>query len=128
MQDSLEQQLYQLEERLLQPEIRRNQDEVGRLLADDFREFGSSACVFDKSQILEALKGEAGDIRRVISQFEIRVLAFDAVLATYRVTRRESSEAGAVSSLRSSIWKLRDGSWQMVFHQGTLMESGLTEN
>jgi hypothetical protein len=38
-------QLYQLEQRLLQPEVRRSKDDLAILLADDFVEFGSSGRV-----------------------------------------------------------------------------------
>ena len=42
------------------------------------------------------------------------------VLVTYRIARRASPEESPQHLLRSSIWKLIDGQWQMVFHQGTM--------
>jgi hypothetical protein len=45
----------------------------------------------------------------------LHTLAPDVVLATYRVV----DETRKQHTLRSSIWKLKDGRWQMVFHQGT---------
>lgn len=41
-------QIYDLEDRLLQPEIRRSREEISMLLADDFVEFGVSGRTFDK--------------------------------------------------------------------------------
>jgi hypothetical protein len=106
-----------LEEQLLKPGVRTSADRVGYLLADDFVEFGSSGRVFNKRQVIEALQQEARDAARrvLLADFTVRQLASDAMLVTYRAT----SEDWGGSRLRSSIWKLIDGRWQMVFHQGT---------
>jgi len=109
--------LRQLEEDLLKPEVRRSADQVGRLIADDFIEFGSSGAVYDKRQIIAALQKEASEppTRVTLTDFTVRSLAPDVALVTYRSTR----EGTSTSRLRSSIWKLFDGRWQMIFHQGT---------
>jgi hypothetical protein len=52
-----------------------------------------------------------------MDHFKIRILAEGVVLATYRATRHGER---AVTSLRSSIWKLEGGRWRMEFHQGTV--------
>jgi hypothetical protein len=110
--------LRQLEERLLQPEVRRSAQDVADLLADEFVEFGSSGRVFNKQQILESLQHEE-PTQRWITEFQSTPLASDVILTTYRVVRLNTSDAQPTSSLRSSIWRLQDGRWQMVFHQGT---------
>ncbi|MNN84440.1 hypothetical protein D3C81_2016020 [compost metagenome] len=51
----------------------------------------------------------------ILSGFELHPLSETAVLATYRILNEETGGA----TLRSSIWKLKDGRWQMFFHQGT---------
>jgi hypothetical protein len=113
--------LHQLEEELLKPEVRRSPERVGRLLADEFVEFGSSGHAYDKAQIIEALKQEthdpAGSI--VLAEFAARRLAPEVILITYRTVGRAGPETPPSSRLRSSIWKRIDGQWQMVFHQGT---------
>ncbi|MDA8222944.1 MAG: hypothetical protein M0Z35_14890 [Desulfitobacterium hafniense] len=43
MESSLYKQIYDLEDRLLQPEIRGSREEISLLLADDFVEFGVSS-------------------------------------------------------------------------------------
>jgi len=110
--------LRELEERLLRWDVRRSPAAVGDLLADEFVEFGSSGRVFDKQQIIDALRGEATTTERSVLDFRTSVLAPGVVLATYRLAR---SDSGGVpeSFLRSSIWKLIGERWQMVFHQGT---------
>ena len=113
--------LRQLEEQLLAPEVRRSAERVGRMLADDFVEFGSSGRAYDKAQIIEALQQEAPDpdVRIRVTEFAARRLAPEVVLVTYRSVRQGAPGAAQVSRLRSSIWKMIDGRWQMVFHQGT---------
>jgi len=106
---TIEAQLRHLEELLLQPEVRSSPERVAALLADDFVEFGSSGRVFNKEQIIAALRGES-PVKRSVSRFECVMLSDSVALVRYRLTR----------SLRSSIWRLSDGQWRMVFHQGTL--------
>ena len=107
-----------LEERLLHPEVRSSDDELSRLLADDFIEFGSSGVIYNKQQIIVSLAREQ-IMERFTADFSVRVLADDVVLLTYRSTRRDPATAEECHSLRSSIWKLNDARWQMIFHQGT---------
>ena len=111
--------LYDLENRLLQPEIRHSPDELARLLADDFVEFGSSGCVYDRQAIIDEL-GQESTARGSITDFKAVELAPGTMLATYRAAFSEREGEPATHSLRSSIWKLTGDRWQMVFHQGTL--------
>ena len=113
---TVEAQLRHLEEQLLEPEVRASAERVSALLADDFVEFGSSGQVFDKKQIIELLR-QGTPTKRSLSKFESTMLSDNVVLVTYRATR---SSKPPVHSLRSSIWRLSNGQWQMVFHQGTL--------
>lgn len=101
-----------LEERLLDPDVRRSASQVGKLLADDFVEFGSSGRVYDKSTMIEALRQDPGfDSPPTIIEFGARELSPAIVLVTYRI--------GETGTLRSSIWRSDGARWRMVFHQGT---------
>jgi hypothetical protein len=111
--------LRHLEEELLQAEVRGSTERLAALLADDFMEFGSSGRVFNKKQIIAALQKEA-PTRRSLTGFAATMLSEDVALVTYRATRRSKGSASAVHTLRSSIWRLSNGQWQMLFHQGTL--------
>ena len=53
---ALEGHLHQLEEPLLQPNVRKFAAEVSQLLAGEFIEFGSSGRIFDKQQIIASLR------------------------------------------------------------------------
>ena len=64
--------LRELEERLLQPDVRRSPRALADLLADEFVEFGSSGRIFDKPQIIAALRDEP-PIHRSLSEFKSTV-------------------------------------------------------
>ncbi|MEW6050434.1 MAG: DUF4440 domain-containing protein [Candidatus Zixiibacteriota bacterium] len=110
--------LYSLEQRLLQPDIRRSSEELNKLLADDFIEFGASGTICDKRRIIEELAQEP-PVDISITDFAVCQLAPDIVLATYHAVVISVKDGQPKHSLRSSIWKLADGSWRMLFHQGT---------
>ncbi|MCM5557734.1 DUF4440 domain-containing protein [Pleomorphomonas sp. JP5] len=115
-----------LEQKLHRPEVRRSPDTVHALLADDFTEFGSSGRVYDKASIIEALVEESiaeAALAPDVHDFTARPIASDVVLVTYRSSRHLPGGAAARVTLRSSIWKLIDGRWQMLFHQGTIVPS-----
>jgi hypothetical protein len=116
---TIDAQLRNLEEQLLQPEVRGSTERMAALLAEEFVEFGSSGQVFDKKQIMEALRKES-PTKRSLSRFESTMLSDNIALVTYRVTRAADPGNNPVHTLRSSIWRLSNGQWQMVFHQGTL--------
>jgi hypothetical protein len=111
--------LRQLEERLLDPAVRRDSALVSALLADDFVEFGSSGRIFDKATTLVDLKNEPTRPASLLSDFSIRELAPNVILATYKATRRSLSGEPIGQSRRSSIWIHLNGKWQITFHQGT---------
>jgi hypothetical protein len=117
----LEDHLRQLEERLLQPSVRKSAEEVSELLASEFIEFGSSGQIFDKQSIIASLQMEP-IAHRVLLDFNTSALAHGVVLVAYSAVRQGGTGEPPIYSLRSSIWKLIDGRWQMVFHQGTLSQ------
>lgn len=118
MDELLLEQLFQLEQRLLQPEVRKSIDDLMSLLADDFLEFGSSGRIFNKQQVIEILS-HAPRERMTLKDFQAKTLAPNVVLTTFRLVKHNESSEEMTNSLRSSIWKLIDGKWKMVFHQGT---------
>lgn len=113
---SFKKQLKALEESHLQPEVRTSIEELDKLLADDFFEFGSSGKVIYKKDCL--VEGGVGVKVFSLHDFEIHPLAKDIVLTTYRV----KDETRKQETLRSTIWKQIGGRWQMVFHQGTIIQ------
>jgi hypothetical protein len=109
--------LLRLEQQLLAPSTRRNPAALTSLLAEEFREFGSSGRIYNRQQIIDALAAESP---RAITLSDplCQQLAEDIALLTYRSTRTLALNA-ASNALRSSLWIDRDNRWQMIFHQGT---------
>lgn len=113
--------LRDLEVLLLDPRVRSTPHEVAALLDDGFVEVGQSGRIYDKASIVEALQGDGtdggGSALREMVDYEVKTLAPGIALATYRVVVRGASGVG--ESLRSSVWRQREGLWKIVFHQGT---------
>ena len=111
--------LRDLEERLLQVEVRSSRDELDALIDDGFIEIGASGRTFDKRSIMETLVAEIAEatpVLRTLDDFNTTLIAPGVVLATYRAIRHSEPP---VESLRSSIWRQRGDRWQILFHQGT---------
>jgi RimJ/RimL family protein N-acetyltransferase len=102
-----------LERSLLDPSVRQSTEQLNTLIADDFLEFGSSGKIYNKQDCIKP-----DDIPRkfVVSDFKIKELSKDVMLATYKTT------GDGIASLRSSIWKRYGAEGQMMFHQGTKCE------
>src|SRR6266849_9783467 len=79
-------QLRHLEEQLLGPEVRRSTERLTALLADDFVEFGSSGQVYNKKQVIAALREEA-PTKLSLTEFESTMLSEDVALVKYRAIR-----------------------------------------
>lgn len=109
----LKEHILHLEKRLMSY----NYKDLDELLADDFLEFGSSGNLYDKKALLDTVKRTTinHSIQFIVTDFNIKLLAPDVVLATYRTYRHYDSKF----ALRSSIWKCKDEKWKMLFHQGT---------
>lgn len=114
---SVEATILALEEQLLTHEVRRDSLRLQQLLADDFLETGASGRQWNKTQSIEALLQE-DFLTRAISDFAARQLADGIVLATYRC-ECFSVEGYQAGSLRSSLWRRKGDSWELVYHQGT---------
>ncbi len=120
--EAIEDHLRELEEHLLRPEVRKSADRTAALLADDFVEFGTSGRAFGKSDAVEGMVSES-PVRWTISEFRAVMLGPGVVLVTYRAVQPRGTSEPLLCSLRSSVWKIVDGRWRVVFHQGTPSKS-----
>ncbi len=109
-----------LEEKLLDANVRQSAESLNQLLADDFSEFCSSGKVY---QYQPGDVFTTGDYKESwkIKDFSIDILADNLILAKYKLLKGNDLEGQKKHSLRSSIWKLTDDNWKMLFHQGTLI-------
>ena len=113
--------IYELELSLLRPEIRSSVETLNLLLADDFQEFGSSGLIYDKKDILERLPQNVMDIVYIVSDFNTKIISLDVVQTTFK-TERVTNGIDKVYSFRSSLWRKTNSSWEIFFHQGTLLK------
>ena len=111
-----------LEEQLLDNTVRRSSETLNMLLADEFVEFGSSGVIYGRQEVVDALSSEPSEGNsplRSAHDFKMSSLSHDTVLVTYRSVRKYPGTDRDFRALRSSIWRLIDGQWQMFFHQCT---------
>jgi hypothetical protein len=107
----------EIELSLLNAAVRKNAERVALLLTDDFQEFGASGRVFSKSEVIAALQEER-ERRIAMEDFTSLMIDSSTMLVRYRSVRT-GEDGTIVEALRSSVWVLRKGRWQILFHQGT---------
>ena len=121
--------LEDLENFLFDPVARRDLTVVSNLLAEEFREFGSSGRIYTKLDILSELATEQ-PVVITLTDFACQLVSPTTALVTYRSLSSHENRTPA-QALRSSVWVLRalpkaythrttdEATWQMLFHQGT---------
>ena len=113
-----------LEEKLLLSDVRKNPEILHELLSEDFEEIGSMGKTSSREAVINWLVTKEKDIQWSLSEFRVRELGPDLVLAIYLARKTGKHSGGSKGSMRSSIWKLCDGHWKMIFHQGTKIVDG----
>lgn len=111
---TLSEEIIYLEKRLLDPKVRKSVEELDKLLADEFIEYCTSGHVCNKQEVLDSLPDNE-EVEIIPRNFIARTLAQDVVLINFETFNKSNG----ITSRRSSIWKLIDGTWQLFFHQGT---------
>jgi len=92
------------------------------MTADDFWEVGASGRVYDRATALDVVERRYADppydpmAGLVVSDFGCRPLSADTWLVTYHLMQDERA------TRRSSIWRRTPTAWQLVYHQGTVIE------
>ena len=93
-------------------------DVLAELIDNEFIEIGSSAAVYDKAEVIRWLASDDQSEHSGTS-FKAYPLAENIILLTYISIIKNTSVVDSKQAIRSSIWRLSDGQWRMVFHQGT---------
>ncbi|WP_333674697.1 GNAT family N-acetyltransferase [Glutamicibacter sp.] len=102
------------EKLLLTQRIRHDQQELKRLLHEDFEEVGASGRSYNRAQIIEQLMAEPVEESPTLQLFEPRIWQLSETLVLLRW------KTGAdIPSQRTSIWVRSAHGWQLLFHQGT---------
>ncbi|QHW38416.1 hypothetical protein GZH82_10830 [Staphylococcus ursi] len=82
------------------------------VLHPDFKEFDMSGKVYDKNDF-EGIELHVAEYE--ISDFLVYHLAEDCRLCTYTLV----DQTQHIKTNRASIWKIYEGDWKLLFHQGT---------
>lgn len=93
-------------------------DVLAELIDNEFIEIGSSGVVNHKAEVLRWLSS-SHDIKHVGREFNAYSLADSIIMLTYISAIKDTFGACTKKAMRSSVWRLTDGLWRMVFHQGT---------
>ena len=93
-------------------------DVLAELIDNEFIEIGSSATVYDKAEVMRWLASD-DQSERIGTSFKAHPLAENIILLTYISSIKDTPAAERKQAMRSSIWRLTDGQWRMVFHEGT---------
>lgn len=110
--------LQQLEESLWRGETRFDTEYMHRVLSPDFFEFGRSGRIHKRADTL-AHKSEPINATFPLKNFTVHEITADVVLITYvsEVQYDEEIEVGN----RSSLWIKQGDTYQLKFHQGTVV-------
>jgi hypothetical protein len=104
---------------LLLRHTRADRETLKYLLHDDFEELGASGNIVTKTDAIEWLLREEDNIQWTLSDFKLRILSGEIVLATYRAHKTDLANKTVKHSLRSSLWIRNGDHWALRFHQGT---------
>lgn len=105
-----------LERRLLAPDVRGSAGRLRELLHPDFVEFGASGRRWNRPSIIDALTTTPDHEPQIpVDDMRAVAVAGGVVLVTYR------SRHGGRTCLRSSLWRRTGATWQLYFHQGTIV-------
>lgn len=108
-----------LEETLLHTDVRSNPAILSELLAEELEEIGVTGNITSREAVVDWLTNKEKDIKWSLSDFQIKQLTPDIVIAMYKAQKIQLNEKSSSCSMRSSIWQLFGEQWKMVFHQGT---------
>ena len=102
------------------PEFGMTRADFEAMVAPEFWEVGASGSKYSKAFVLHTLENRHSKPvteTYVVTDFACQELSPNLYLVTYQL-----DQTGRLSQ-RSTIWRYSSGAWQIVFHQGTLIEA-----
>ncbi|MGE8217030.1 hypothetical protein D3C87_630670 [compost metagenome] len=107
-----------LERALHDPVVRADAARLAALLDPDFSEIGSSGSCYGRAAALVEIPAERAGVEIVSDDYRVCLLAPTVAQVRYRSWYVvDGVRQRAV--LRSSLWRLHDAAWRVLFHQGT---------
>ena len=74
--------IFELENKLQKPEVRKSVEILDELISDDLVEFGSSGQVYSKNDVLKNLSASS-EIKFTMTDFRINVLSADIIQSLF---------------------------------------------
>ncbi len=127
MTDETKELLIRSETEIFRAYQRGDLDTIASVLAEDFREIGSSGIFYSKADVLEAMKGiQVLDFQ--LDRFHVLPLGERQAVLIYlcAVRRIIQGQERLDRALRSSTWVRRKNEWRLVFHQATPLQTSAT--
>lgn len=118
-EEQLGAELRALEERLLHEDFSGHPGALDQLLGEELEEIAPNGVVVSRGEVVRWLLAKDPRDRWTLTEFTSTPLAEDLVLNTYMARQTEPVEKDGSGSRRSSIWRLSNGGWTMIFHQAT---------
>lgn len=123
--DSVLEQLTAFEPLFHRSRVAMSRDEFDAMVDQDFWEIGASGVRYTRDHVQSVVEGrrlrgdvnDAAELGWTVDRSAVRRIADDTYLVTYRLT-----QADRVTE-RSSIWRITENRWSVLFHQGTVVES-----
>lgn len=105
------------------PELGASRDDFDATTIADYWEVGASGQVYTRDQIWPVLESRYSDPNYAdeweAAEFFCRLLGPDTYLLTYVL------QQGARVTRRATVWRRAGATWQVVYHQGTIVDAGL---
>lgn len=117
--DELLHRLRDLELALQRESVRKNMEQIERLLHEDFAEIGRSGRRYDRADIVKLMLSQGAPGTVVSDDFRVVRLSDGTALLTYRSARMADDGSVSLVTHRSSIWQRTADGWKIRFHQGT---------
>lgn len=101
----------------------KTKQDIENLMCDEFWEVGASGNIYTREDVIKTLVARYNDKNYVDdcvpSDFKLTQIAPDNYLITYNLIQNKIRH-----TRRSTIWRKIDGSWKILYHQGTVMDGG----
>ena len=107
----------QLELKLLHTDPKTDPALIDDVISDAVEEITSSGQVSSRNDVVNWLLNKDSHIQWSLSDFRIKALTDDLVMAIYTAQKLNDPDSASKGSMRTSIWKRQGNNWKMIFHQ-----------
>lgn len=103
-----------------QPEFGTTRHDYESMMDPEFWEVGASGQCYGREFVLDTLEARTPDPAEAswgVSDFQVREIAADNYLVTYRLAQGERI------TRRATLWRKTAAGWKILYHQGTMVDT-----